>query len=517
MRRLALFLLAGALYAQTPVAVVDATGTRVNPGDSTNRAIRVVCVNPATQALQSCAGSGGGGGGSTDLTGINGVTPSVGSGATDTGTLRVVLGATQPTLTINLPTGAATSSNQTTANTSLGNIETYTSRIPALGQALAAASVPVVLTAAQLSTLTPLSSVGVSSVPSDPFGANADAASATGSISAKLRFIAATGIPVTSLPSVTIGTFPDNEPFNVAQYGGVAVGAANAVHVQPGTGAVFAASQSGTWNVGTVTTLTSITNAVTVSQGTAANLNATVVNGGTFAVQPASATAPVSTMNSASANSGINAAAAFVFDDTSPTAITENSFGFGRMSANRNQYVTLRDAAGNERGLNIDAANSLLANPGTSANWGIGATGSAQPANANLIGYRTSGATGGVMQAPIYCDQTVSFNGTASAQVITGVASRKVYICSAWFQMNGGANTVSVVSGTGSTCGTGTTAIPGMDGSTTAANGLSLAANSGIVLGGSTPIAIVANNADNVCVLVGGATRVVGGFSYAIL
>lgn len=46
--------------------------------------------------------------------------------------------------------------------------------------------------------------VDVTSVPTDPFGANADAASATGSISAKLRFIAATGIPVTSLPNVTL-------------------------------------------------------------------------------------------------------------------------------------------------------------------------------------------------------------------------------------------------------------------------------------------------------------------------
>ena len=43
-----------------------------------------------------------------------------------------------------------------------------------------------------------------------------------------------------------------------------------------GTFAVQAA-QSGTWNVGTVTTLTSITNAVTVSQATASNLNAQVV------------------------------------------------------------------------------------------------------------------------------------------------------------------------------------------------------------------------------------------------
>lgn len=47
------------------------------------------------------------------------------------------------------------------------------------------------------------------------------------------------------------------------------------------------------------------------------------------------------------------------FDDTSPTSITENQFGNLRMSANRNLYVTIRDAAGNERGLNIDASGQL--------------------------------------------------------------------------------------------------------------------------------------------------------------
>lgn len=53
-------------------------------------------------------------------------------------------------------TGFATSTLQTTGNTSLASLDTKT---PALGQALAAASVPVVLTAAQLSTLTPVSTV----------------------------------------------------------------------------------------------------------------------------------------------------------------------------------------------------------------------------------------------------------------------------------------------------------------------------------------------------------------------
>lgn len=47
--------------------------------------------------------------------------------------------------------------------------------------------------------------VDVITVPADPFGLNADAASATGSISAKLRFIASTGIPVTAMPALAAG------------------------------------------------------------------------------------------------------------------------------------------------------------------------------------------------------------------------------------------------------------------------------------------------------------------------
>lgn len=51
-----------------------------------------------------------------------------------------------------LPTGASTAVRQDTGNTSVASIDTKT---PALGQQVAAASSPVVLTAAQVTTLTP--------------------------------------------------------------------------------------------------------------------------------------------------------------------------------------------------------------------------------------------------------------------------------------------------------------------------------------------------------------------------
>lgn len=48
-------------------------------------------------------------------------------------------------------------------------------------------------------------------------------------------------------------------------------------------------------------------------------------------------------------------------DDTTPDSVDEGDAGALRMSANRNLYVRIRDNAGNERGLNIDAAGALAA------------------------------------------------------------------------------------------------------------------------------------------------------------
>lgn len=72
--------------------------------------------------------------------------------------------------TVSLPTGAATSANQTTANSSLSSID---GKLPALGQALSGASIPVVLPATQITALTPPSTVAISSLPSLPAGSNA--------------------------------------------------------------------------------------------------------------------------------------------------------------------------------------------------------------------------------------------------------------------------------------------------------------------------------------------------------
>lgn len=48
------------------------------------------------------------------------------------------------------------------------------------------------------------------------------------------------------------------------------------------------------------------------------------------------------------------------YNDTTPDSVNEGDAGALRMSSNRNLYVQLRDAAGNERGVNVDASNRLL-------------------------------------------------------------------------------------------------------------------------------------------------------------
>lgn len=65
-------------------------------------------------------------------------------------------------------------------------------------------------------------------------------------------------------------------------------------------------------------------------------------------------------LNTTAAGSGIAPAGMTAqFDDASTTTITENNWGNLRISTNRNLYNTIRDAAGNERGANVDSSNRL--------------------------------------------------------------------------------------------------------------------------------------------------------------
>lgn len=67
---------------------------------------------------------------------------------------------------------------------------------------------------------------------------------------------------------------------NLTQYDSMAVGATNALHVQPGTSATFAATQSGTWNINNISGTVSLpTGASTAANQTTANTSLSSIDG----------------------------------------------------------------------------------------------------------------------------------------------------------------------------------------------------------------------------------------------
>ena len=123
-----------------------------------------------------------------------------------------------------------------------------------------------------------------------------------------------------------------------------------------------AATQSGTWNIGTVTT---ITNVVHVDDNSG---SITVDNGGTFATQENGAALTslqliddvVYTDDTSTHSTGSSKGMAMMGVATpTDTAVNANDFGIVGMTNNRELYSVIRDAAGNARGANVNASNQL--------------------------------------------------------------------------------------------------------------------------------------------------------------
>lgn len=155
-----------------------------------------------------------------------------------------------------------------------------------------------------------IGNVDIVTVPADPFGVNADAASATGSISAKLRFIASTGIPITG--TVTVGSH--------------AVTNAGTFAVQPG-----AATSGGTSQYSILSTTTAIAATVKATPGQVYGVH--VYNRGTnevFLRLYDNTTTPATTDNAAIVYRGIvpgNTAGAGVVFNLTPGMAFANGIG----------------------------------------------------------------------------------------------------------------------------------------------------------------------------------------------
>lgn len=144
-----------------------------------------------------------------------------------------------------------------------------------------------------------------------------------------------------------------------------------------------------------------------------------------------------------------------------------------------------------------------------------GSTGAAPPDRASYSAGLGSGATGGFLTGIPVADSFVNVNvSTATTTLlITGVAGRHVRISSISL-VTATANNVALISGTGATCGTGTT---GMNGGTTAASGWNFAANGGITQGNGLGTINQTNaTGDSVCIVTSAATQLSGRIAYAI-
>jgi hypothetical protein len=245
--------------------------------------------------------------------------------------------------TVSLPTGAATAANQATANTSLSSID---GKLPALGQALAAGSIPVVLTANQLSTLTPLSSITVSNFPSTQAVSGTITANAgTGTFAVSAASLPLPSGAATAAKQPALGT-AGTASTDVITVQGIASMTALKVDgsavTQPVSGTFWQATQP-----------VSISSAVPITDNSG---SITVDNGGTFSTQDSQVIADNGGFTDGTSKVFC---AGFIYDEVAGTALTENDAAAARINVNRSQIHVFEDGVTRGRYATVTAANAV--------------------------------------------------------------------------------------------------------------------------------------------------------------
>lgn len=173
--------------------------------------------------------------------------------------------------------------------------------------------------------------------------------------SGQQAFVLAASIPT---GANVIGAVTQSGTWNI----GTLTSITNAVTIQDGGGSItvdnggtFAvqAAQSGTWNVGT---LTSITNAVAVTDNSG---SLTVDNAGTFATQDSQSITDNAGFTDGTSKVFVNG---YIFDEVAGTALTENDAAAARIDSKRSQVAVIEDATTRGRRLAVSAAGAASAN-----------------------------------------------------------------------------------------------------------------------------------------------------------
>jgi hypothetical protein len=173
------------------------------------------------------------------------------------------------------------------------------------------------------------------------------------------------------------------------------------------------------------------------------------------------------------------------FDDVAPATVTEGQAVRVRCSAKGDRYITIRDDAGNERGVNVNASNELLV--------ALSSVPSHAVTNAGTFAVQpglTGGTTGGAAAAPPICDSQAFLDMTTATttEIIALTASRVVHICHIRAMANG-ATVMTFKISTGTNCASPTAIDAAYD--LTAQTGFSAGSGVGEVLSGGTAGAAV--------------------------
>ncbi len=245
-----------------------------------------------------------------------------------------------------LPSGAATSAKQDTGNTSLSSID---GKVPALGQALAASSVPVVLTAAQISTLTPPAAItgfATESTLDTRTGSLTETAPATDTASSGIngrlqRIAQRISSLITALGS----------PF---QAGGSIGNTSFASTVADGANVTLGAKADAKSTATDTTAVTAMQVLKQISASVQAPPSQAVTNAGTFAVQ-AAITAASGSIASGAIASGAIASGAVASGAIASGAIASGAIAAGAIAAGATSIADNEDAASadGDRGVKI--------------------------------------------------------------------------------------------------------------------------------------------------------------------
>ncbi len=130
-----------------------------------------------------------------------------------------------------------------------------------------------------------------------------------------------------------------------------------------------------------------------------------------------------------------------------------------------------------------------------------------------ITGTDGSSLVGSTDPCQIYTKVYASFSLTANGVIVSGTAATRTYPCQFYVSSNG-VETVALVSGHGSTCGTGTA---GLFGAATAAAGWSFPSGfNGVAPPGDGGFAIqkTVADSDDICILKGGSTQINGNIVY---